>query len=76
MKKTTKQIIRGLGFDGLSFAQRALVCWVALSLMLLVSCNYEHSAWYALPVLFVNFAASVLTMRKFIPKKFWKNEKD
>ena len=71
MKKTLSRILKEIGLEKLTIRQSLLFVWSSLAFCLMVCCNYEESAWYAMPVLVGNFAISAFFVKRYIPKSFW-----
>lgn len=71
MKKIIYNLKKECGFDKLTLGQSLILMWSILAFCLMACCNYEESAWYAMPVLVGHFALSAFLAKKIIPKSYW-----
>lgn len=76
MKKIYLQIKKECGLERLTLAQSLILMWSVFAFVLMACCNYDESAWYAMPVLVGNFAISAFFVKRYIPKSFWEIDED
>jgi hypothetical protein len=73
--KTFKEILKKIGLNGLNWKQILLVVWLMISIAALLSCDYDHSPAFALPVFTSNVIINLILAKLFIPDSFW-NDKE
>jgi hypothetical protein len=70
-----KTLLKKIGLDGLNWKQILLVIWLIISIAAFLSCNYDHSPEFALPVLTANVLITLILVKLIIPDNFW-NDKE
>jgi len=72
--KTFKETLRKLGLNGLNWKQILLIIWLMISIAAFLSCNYDESPDFALPVFAANVIITLILVKLIIPDSFWKNK--
>jgi hypothetical protein len=69
-----RTLLKKLGLNGLNWKQILLVIWLVISIAALLSCNYDESPAYALPVLTANVIITTILVKLNIPNDFWNDK--
>jgi hypothetical protein len=69
-----RTLLKKLGLNGLNWKQVLLVVWLMISIAALLSCNYDKSPAYALPVLTANVIITTILVKLNIPNDFWNDK--
>jgi len=72
--KILNKILKRLGLNGLNWKQILLVLWLMISIAAFLSCDYDESPDFALPVLSANVIITLILVKLIIPDSFWKEK--
>jgi hypothetical protein len=70
-----KTLLKKIGLNGLNWKQILLVLWLMISIAAFLSCDYDKSPEFALPVLTANVLITLILVKLIIPDNFW-NDKE
>jgi hypothetical protein len=72
--KTFKEILKKIGLNGLNWKQIMLILWLMISIATFLSCDYDKSPEFALPVLTANVLITLILVKLIIPESFWNDK--
>jgi hypothetical protein len=72
--KIFKEILKKIGLAGLNWKQILLVLWLMISIAAFLSCDYDKSPEFALPVFTANVIITLILVKLIIPDSFWKEK--
>jgi hypothetical protein len=72
--KTFKTLLKKIGLNGLNWKQILLIIWLVISIAAFLSCNYDESPEFALPVLTANVLITLILVKLIIPESFWNDK--
>jgi hypothetical protein len=66
-----RTLLKKIGLNGLNWKQILLVIWFVISIAAFLSCDYDHSPAYALPILTANVIITLILVKLNIHNDFW-----
>jgi hypothetical protein len=70
-----KTLLKKIGLNGFNWKQILLIVWLVISIAAFLSCDYDKSPSYALPMFTANVIITLILVKLFIPDSFW-NDKE
>jgi uncharacterized membrane protein len=69
-----RTLLKKIGLNGLNWKQVLLIVWLMISIAAFLSCDYDKSPEFALPVLTANVIITTVLVKLIIPDDFWKEK--
>jgi hypothetical protein len=69
-----RTLLKKIGLNGLNWKQILLVLWLVISIAAFLSCDYDKSPAYALPVITANVLITLILIKLIIPDSFWNDK--
>jgi hypothetical protein len=69
-----RTLLKKIGLNSLNWKQILLVVWLMISIAAFLSCDYDKSPEFALPVLTANVLITLILVKLIIPESFWNDK--